>query len=98
MTDYAQYVGQDVVIVKELLEDVEEERSYDPGFMPFWNFVGNILHIVAYDHECESFTFIDKTGRSNDTLMPYDFEHGFVSPLAEEEEIQVDEDAIYELI
>lgn len=98
MTDYAQYVGQDVIIVKELLEDIEEGREYDPEFMPFWNYVGNVLHIVAYDHECGYFAFTDQEGVHNDTLMVYDFENGFVTPFVEAEEIQVDEDAIFELI
>ena len=98
MTDYHQYVGQDLIIVKQLLEDVETERPYEPGFEPLWNYVGNVLHITAFDAECEFFYFTDQDGRKNDTLMTYDIEHGFVVPFQEAVEEPVNDEMIISLL
>ena len=98
MIDYHQYVGQDLIIVQELLENVVSEKPYDPKFVPPWNYVGNVLHITSYDAEDKFFRFIDQDGRNEEVLMSYDIDNGFVIPFIEPDEIQVDDDIIIDLI
>lgn len=98
MTDYHQYVGQDLIIVQELLEDVDNGEPYEHGFAPLWNYVGNVLHITSFDAEGEFFCFIDQDGRKNDTLMPYDIDNGFVVLFHEPEEKPVNDDMIIGLL
>ena len=98
MNSYEQYVGQDVVIVEELLEDVEAGKPYEPGFAPPWNYIGNVLHIISYDAEDKFFKFIDQDGRKEEMLMTYDFDHGFVVPMQEEIEDQVESDIVIGLL
>ena len=98
MTDYHQYVGQDFIIVQELLEDVVFEKPYDTEFVPPWNYVGNVLHITSYDAEDKFFGFIDQNGRSEEVLTTYDFDNGFVIPFQEEQDGDVDTGMIISLL
>lgn len=98
MTDYHQYVGQDLIIVQELLENVISEKPYDPEFVPPWNYVGNVLHITSYDAEDKFFRFIDQDGRNEEALMTYDFDNGFVIPFREEQDEAVDTGMIIGLL
>lgn len=93
-TDYSQYVGREVVIAKELLEDVYAGDPYEPDCIPKWNYVGNVLTITHYNKNTDSFGFVDQKGESDELLLDYDFEHGYVELLPEIDEIQLDQDAI----
>ena len=98
MTDYHQYVGQDLIIVQELLENVDNGEPYEHGFVPPWNYVGNVLHITSFDSIGEFFYFTDQDGKKDEVLLPYDIDNGFVIPFSEPDEIQVDDDVIIDLI
>ena len=98
MTDYHQYVGQDFIIVQELLEDVDNGEPYEHGFAPPWNYVGNVLHITSFNAIGEFFCFTDQDVKKDDVLLPYDIDNGFVIPFIEPDEIQVDDDVIIDLI
>ena len=98
MIDYHQYVGQDLIIIKELLENIDNGKPYDPEFAPSWNYVGNVLHITSFDAIGEFFCFTDHDGKKDEVLMPYDIDNGFVIPFIEPDEIQVDDDVIIDLI
>ena len=54
-TDYSQYVGREVVITTELLEDVYTGDRYEPDCIPKWNYVGNVLTITNYNTQTEAF-------------------------------------------
>lgn len=96
--DYSQYIGQEVVIVKELIEDVDSGEPYDPGFIPAWNYVGNVLTITKYDPHSGSFRFVDKDGHDEELLLDYDFEHGYVEFFQEVNDTLIDADAINNLL
>ena len=101
MTDYHQYVGQDLIIVQELLEDVDNGEPYEHGFAPPWNYVGNVLHITSFDAIGEFFYFTDQDGKKDDVLMPYDIDNGFVAPFQpfhDAEDETVDSDMIISLL
>ena len=98
MIDYHQYVGQDLIIVQELLENIDNEKPYDHRFAPSWNYVGNVLHITSFDAIGEFFCFTDQDGKKDEVLLPYDIDNGFVIPFIEPDEIQVDDDDIIDLI
>ena len=98
MTAYNQYVGPDLIITTELLEDIDTGKPYDHRFAPSWNYVGNVLHITSFDAIGEFFCFTDQDGKKDDVLLPYDIDNGFVIPFIEPDEIQVDDDVIIDLI
>lgn len=95
--DWSQYIGQEVVIVKELLEDVYAGDPYEPDCVPSWNYVGNVLTITKYNTQTESFGFVDQHGHAEELLLDYDFENGFVE-LLPETDVQLDTDVISALL
>lgn len=100
--DYHSFVGREFVIVRPLYEDIVNEREFCVGYVPKWNYVGNVLTITACqqwekDQDC-TLNFKDHNGNASEVLLEYDFDNGFLIPLEEYVEDEVDGSFVLNLI
>lgn len=96
--DYSAYIGREVMILKPLYKNVDNQEPYETAYNPSWNYVGNVLYIESYDRNTRSFRFIDQINSHDEVLLEYDFDHSFVDFFQGPEEIQIDVDAINMLL